>query len=165
MAEPGSTPLKARYEAFAIALSKGRSQGQAYQDAIPKGQAHSLDPRTLRVSGHRWAKRSDVTLRVAWLRRDAAGEIDSIPDALTSADVIAISLEVSELLQECYAVSKTLGVVSQPKLEQLRKTLAAHLSRQQALSPDDEKTVPADGQEIAHMLDAFHDFGGCTCPT
>ena len=106
-----------------------------------------------------------MTLRVAHLRREAAGEIEPIPDVLTSADVIALSLEVSELLQECYAVSKTLGVVSQPKLEQLRKTLAAHLSRQQALSPENEKTAPADRQEFAHVLDAIHDFGGCTCQT
>ncbi len=164
MTDHGATPLaNSRMEKFALALSKGRSQGQAYADAIPPGQAHSLDPRTLRVSGHRWAKRPDVTLRVAFLRLEAAGEIESIPDVLTSGDVIALSLEVSELLQECYQVSKTLGVVSQPKLEQLRKTLASHLSRQQSLSPQNEKQAPADSDEMAHVLDRIHDFGGCTC--
>ena len=52
MTDHGAAPLEnQRMEKFAVALSKGRSQGQAYQDAIPPGQAHSLDPRTLRVSG------------------------------------------------------------------------------------------------------------------
>lgn len=158
-----SLPLRDRMEAFAVSLAQGRTQGQAYADAIPKGEAHSLDPTVLRVSGHRWASRSDVKMRVAWLRKQESGETNSIPDVLTSADVIELSLEVSTLLQECYAVSKTFGIVSQSKMEAMRKTLASHLSRQHALSPDDEKPATTDNAEMTTLLNNIHDFGGCTC--
>ncbi|MEP1767793.1 MAG: hypothetical protein ABJJ53_14280 [Sulfitobacter sp.] len=156
-----SLPLRDRMEAFAVSLAQGRTQGQAYKDAIPKGEAHSLAPTVLRVSGHRWASRSDVKLRVAYLRRQAAGEVESIPDQLTKANIIDLNNEVADLLRECYETSKAIGVTSQSKLEMLRKTLAQHLSRMALLSAENE--APAQGTDLDPMLNSIYTLGACTC--
>lgn len=160
----GSSPLlNEKYETYAVSRAKGLSQAEAYKSTIPFGTAHNGGNASLRVSGHRLEKRPDVMARIAYLRRQARGAIVDANKPLTRAEVVEISLEVSDVLEATYRAALA-SSVSPQALERLKAVLAAHLARQGKLEEQPAVQCEGLGAEIKTMMSRIK-LGECECQT
>lgn len=151
----GSSPLaNEKHETYAVCRAKGVSQAEAYKSTVPFGTAHKGGNASLRVSGHRLEKRVDVAARIAYLRKRAQAAPEDSNKPLTRAEVIEVSLEVSDVLEATYRAA--LGSSAPPQaLERLKAVLGAHLARQGKLD-EGEIPLPDDtGGEIEVMMKRF----------
>lgn len=162
-----SQPLKnRRHELFSIQKSKGVDNGAAWKSTITFGQAYSGGPTSLRVSGHRVAKRNDVKARIQWLIEAAQDDAGDVQESFERSDIIKLSLEVSDALEAAYqgAVKSN---VSPLRLEQLRTVFASHLGRQGKLAEGADEILPDDesAEQVKKMIFWMENRGPCTCPT
>lgn len=158
----GSSPLlNEKHETYAVARAKGVSQAEAYKSTIPFGTAHNGGNASLRVSGHRLEKRPDVKARIAYLRRYARSATDNADKPLSKAEVVQISLEVTQTLEATYKAALASSVPPQA-LERLKAVLAAHLARQGKLDDEPAPLSEDADAEISKMMDRIK-VGVCTC--
>ena len=166
LADP-SKPLKnRRHELFSIQKSKGVDNGAAWKNTIPFGQAYSGGPTSLRVSGHRVARRNEVRARIKWLIAAARNDAGDVPETFERSDIIKLSLEVSDALEAAYqgAVKSN---ISPLRLEQLRTVFASHLGRQGKLAEGADEILPDDdaAEQVKKMILWMENREPCTCPT
>ena len=163
----GSQPLENdRWELFAQERARGKSQAESYAATVPFGVAYKGGNAALRVSGHRVEKRDEVKARIRFLAGEARRAMnDDLPATLTRADIIAASLEVSEVLEAAYRACASAEIAIPPtKLEGLKAVWTQHLARQGRLEHrDGEDTEEKDFPELKALV---RNIGrGCTCKT
>lgn len=162
-----SLPLrKKRHEMYAIQRSKSVGQGAAWKSTIPFGQAYNGSANSLRVSGHRVEKRSDVQARIGFLIAAARNDASEVPDTFERADIVKLNLEVSDALQAAYE-GAVLANVSPQRLEVLRTVFASHLGRQGKLTDEGGEALPDDeaSARVAAMVTWTNNLEACTCLT
>lgn len=163
----GSHPLENdRWEIFAQERARGKSQAESYAATVPFGTEWKGGNAALRVSGHRVEKRDEVKARIRFLAGEARRAMNNdLPETLTRGDIIAASLEVSEVLEAAYRACVSAEIAIPPtKLEALKSVWTAHLARQGKLEHREGEDAPkADSPELAAML---ANMGReCTCQT
>jgi len=150
----GSQPLKNdRWEVFAQARAKGKSQAEAYAETIPFGTEYRGGNAALRVSGHRLQRHESVKARIKFLAGEARRAMcDDLPETLSRGDIIAASLEVSEVLEAAYRACASAEIEVPPtKLEALKAVWQSHLARQGALEYREGQDAP---EADAHWANA-----------
>ena len=160
-----SLPLRnKRHEMFALQRAKGVDQGAAWKNTIPFGQAYNGGANSLRVSGHRVEKRLDVKARIRMLIAEARSDASEVPDTFERGDIIKLTLEVSEGLQNAYEAALEANV-SPLRLEQLRTVFASHLARQGKMTEEADEAIPDDAAaaRVRKMAEWMHDVGECQC--
>lgn len=153
----GSTPLtNVRHERFAQRFARGAKLADAWRATIPFGTAYKGGETALRVQGHRVHQRREVIERISFLRAEMKAAQDAT-QRFSEADLVALNLEVSDVLQAAYEAADA-AQASPSKLEQLRKVLAAHLARQGKLKDRPEEPRI---KESPALLDRME--GTCSC--
>lgn len=159
-------PLKnPRWEIYAQARAKGLGQAEAWQRTVPFGQQYSGSNTSLRVSGHRVEQRPEVQARIQHLTKHARRSVSEGAQVMSRADIVRVSLEVSEALEAAYKAAQS-SSASPQAIERLKTVWASHLSRQGQMQ-DASKPLPdaEHSPDFLALQARIQNFGDCKCQT
>lgn len=158
----GTEPLKnARHERYCDGRSRGLSQADAWALTFRNDQKIPANSSN-RVTGCNLEKRPEVAARIEHLTkaRRAENAPDDIPEAFGQAELVALSLEISEALEAALAAAQK-SAISNTALTRLKQVLSAHLARQGKMTDQGEST-PTNAAQRA-MWDRFYSLEVCEC--
>ena len=164
MSEPGSQRLaNTRHEIYAQSRAKGMKQGDAWKTTVPFGTPYKGGGVSLRVSGNRVEARPEVRARINYLIRESRrAAVVEVPETLTRADIMGLSLEVTEALEAAYSAAVQ-STASAQQIERLKGVWAAHLARQGKLEEAREPLPENHEKETAAIMARIRAMGNCSC--
>lgn len=161
LSDIGKTPLKnSRHETYCMWRSRGLSQADSWARTFRKDQKIPSNSSN-RVTGCNAEKRPEVAARIRHLTKSRRAENapDDIPVAFGHAELVALSLEISEALEAALAAAQK-SAISNTALTRLKSVLSAHLARQGKMS-DKGPVTPSNDRNAA--WDHFYSLKVCTC--
>lgn len=165
MPPPSAVLKNERWEIYAQARSRGRSQADAWSETFPNG-ASIPDNASLRVGGHRCENRKSVALRIKNLtqkRREAEyRDAAETPEVFDHATIVALSLEISETLENAMEAAEQ-SSLSSLRLSQLKSVLSGHLGRQGKLAEQSNTPLATDTAPGAGTWQNVYAVEVCQC--
>lgn len=158
----GSEPLKsARHECYCDGRSRGLSQADAWARTFRKDQKIPNNASN-RVTGCNLEKRPEIAARIEHLTKARRSESlqDDIPEAFGNADLVELSLEISNALEAALAAAQN-SAISNTALTRLKQVLSAHLARQGKMT-DLGEPIPTNAAQKA-VWDHFYGIKVCDC--
>ena len=163
LAEAGATPLaNKRYETYCEGRSRGLSQADAWARTFRKDQKIPNNASNRATACKLEKERPELAARIAYLtqvRRAETGP-DGIPEAFGHADLVALSLEISEALESALAAAQK-SSISNTALTRLKQVLSAHLARQGKMADKGPISPSNAGQSAA--WERFYSLEVCAC--
>ena len=162
LSEAGAQPLKkGRHETYARGRSRGLSQADAWAGTFRKGQKLPNNASN-RVTGCNLETRPEVAARIGYLTKARRAETlpDDTPDTFGHAELVALSLEISDALETALVVAQK-SSISNTALTRLKQVLSAHLARQGKMT-EHGQTTSLNGAASA-IWDRFYSLEVCTC--